>query len=115
MLERYLKRLSRLLRPAECVGGFQAARVFDNGIKYRHRLGISHRWVIASSVLVLVTQCTLQSGQSVLLPENTSLSPVLRVLKNIWSNFGMNEGCSIKFGLSKNLDPEALLMTFIIL
>ena len=44
-----------------------------------------------------------------------SLSPVLRVLKSILSNFGMNEGCSIKFGLSKNFDPEALLMTFIIL
>ena len=62
---------------AECVGGFQAARVFDNGIKYRiqTQTGISHRWVTASSVLVLVTQCTLQSGGQSVLPEVTALSP----------------------------------------
>ena len=35
--------------------------------------------------------------------------------KKHFVKMGMNEGCSIKFGLSKNLDPEALLMTFIIL
>ena len=52
--------------------------------EYRHRLRISHRWVTASSVLVLVTQCTLQSGgQSVLLPEVTALSPIVRVLDSI--------------------------------